>query len=147
MERFDGLPAQVSFLVLDLLLTAAVFGGVWTLLNFGGQVASGGLPATDLIDPSSWIDQMTFMASFIYDRFILEQSPGTAMVFSTFFTSVWIWLYVGAGGLLRVLYPVLKGIDWLKENLDVEARPVHTLGLLLAVLTTITFAVSAPFVL
>ena len=99
------------------------------------------------MQPGTWINQLTSVVGFIYNRSVVEQSPFTAMMFSTFFTSVWIWLYVGAGALLRVLYPVLKGIDWLKESLDVEARPVHTLGLLLAVLTTMAFAISAPFVL
>lgn len=69
------------------------------------------------------------------------------MLFSTLFTSVWVWLYVGAGLLLRALYPVLKSLDVLKRHLNVETRPIHTMGMLLALLTSLGFAVSAPFVL
>lgn len=69
------------------------------------------------------------------------------MLFSTMFTSVWGWLYISAGLLLRAIHPVLKSLDVLKRQLNVETRPVHTMGMLLAVLTSVGFAVSAPFVL
>lgn len=71
----------------------------------------------------------------------------SVMLFSTMFTSVWVWLYVGSGLLLRAVQPVLESLDWLKYHLNVEARPVHAMGMLLAVLTSLGFAISAPFVL
>lgn len=69
------------------------------------------------------------------------------MLFSTTFTSVWVWLYVGAGLLLQAFHPVLESLDVLKQHLNVETRPIHTMGMLLAVLTSLGFAISAPFVL
>lgn len=71
----------------------------------------------------------------------------SVMLFSTLFTSVWVWLYVVSGALLRVIRPVLEGLNWLKYHLNVEARPVHAMGMLLAVLVSMGFAISAPFVL
>lgn len=69
------------------------------------------------------------------------------MLFSTLFTSVWAWLYVGTGLLLRVVHPIFESLDVLKHHFDVHARPVHTMGMMLAVLTSLGFAISAPFVL
>lgn len=71
----------------------------------------------------------------------------SVMLFSTMFTSVWVWLYVLSGALLRIVRPVLEGLNWLKYHLNVEARPVHAMGVLLAVLVSLGFAISAPFVL
>lgn len=69
------------------------------------------------------------------------------MFFSTLFTSVWVWAYVGTGLILRAVHPVLRSFDLLKSHLDVEARPLHAMGLLLAMMTSLAFAVSAPIVL
>ncbi|PSQ96467.1 MAG: hypothetical protein BRD55_06450 [Bacteroidetes bacterium SW_9_63_38] len=69
------------------------------------------------------------------------------MLFSTLFTSIWVWLYAVAGGVLRVFQPVLESLDWLKRHLNVESRPLHVMGMLLALLISIGFAVTAPFVL
>jgi serine/threonine protein kinase len=71
----------------------------------------------------------------------------SVMLFSTMFTSVWVWLYAVAGGVLRIFRPVLESLDWLTRHLDVEARPVHAMGMLLALLISLGFAVTAPFVL
>ncbi len=71
----------------------------------------------------------------------------SVMLFSTMFTSVWVWLYVGSGLLLRAVQPVLESLDWVKYHLNVEAQPVHAMGMLLAVLMSLGFAISAPFVL
>jgi serine/threonine protein kinase len=71
----------------------------------------------------------------------------SVMLFSTMFTSVWVWLYAVAGGVLRIFRPVLESLDWLKRHFDVEARPVHTMGMLLALLISLGFALMAPFVL
>jgi len=58
------------------------------------------------------------------------------MIYSTLFTSVWVWLYAGAGLLLRLLHPVLRSLDVLKQHFDIESRPVYSIGVLLAVLST-----------
>lgn len=71
----------------------------------------------------------------------------SVMLLSTLFTSVWVWLYAGAGLILRVTYPVLKSLDWLTRHLNVETHPVHAMGMLLVFLTSLGFALSAPFVL
>jgi hypothetical protein len=71
----------------------------------------------------------------------------SVMLFSTMFTSVWVWLYAVAGGVLRIFRPVLESLDWVRRHLDVEARPLHAMGMLLALLISLGFAVTAPFVL
>jgi len=71
----------------------------------------------------------------------------SVMLYSTMFTSVWVWLYVLAGLVLRLFRPVFESLDLLKRHLNVETRPVHAMGMLLAVLVSVGFAVSAPFVL
>jgi hypothetical protein len=69
------------------------------------------------------------------------------MLFSTLFTSVWVWLYVVSGLLIKAVQPILGALDWLKQLIDIESRPAEAMGFLLAVLVSIGFAVGAPFVL
>lgn len=71
----------------------------------------------------------------------------SVMLFSTMFTSVWVWLYVVSGMLLRILRPISESLEWMKYHLNVEAQPLHTMGMILAVLTSLGFVISAPFVL
>lgn len=71
----------------------------------------------------------------------------SVMLYSTMFTSVWVWLYVLAGLVLRLFRPVFESLDLLKRHLNVETRPVHAMGVLIALFISVGFAISAPFVL
>ena len=70
-----------------------------------------------------------------------------ASLISTFFTPIWIWLYAIAGLALQGSTSVLQGFDWMRELFDVENRPVHALGLMIAGLSTAAFLLAIPFAL
>jgi len=53
----------------------------------------------------------------------------------------------GRSLLLRAPRPVLGGLDILRRIIDIRNRPAAAMRLLLAVVLSIGFAVSAPFVL
>lgn len=66
---------------------------------------------------------------------------------STFFTSIWIWLYAIAGLTLQESTSLLGGVEWMRELFDVDNRPVQALGLMIGVLTTGAFLLIIPFAL
>jgi tetratricopeptide (TPR) repeat protein len=86
-----------------------------------------------------------------YPKFILgrlDDSPILqAMYISTFVTSIWLWLFVVGGALLRLLNSALSQVQWLSSLVDVEQEPVKALGVMLALLATVVFAAAAPVVL
>jgi serine/threonine protein kinase len=151
MSASDRIPVHVMYLVVDLVLTALciilpvsilqVFGlGLMTEFSmwssaFWYQLYSAILNMTELF--------VTFTGEY------LGEIPRvmSVMLLSTLFTSVWGWLYAGAGLILRITHPVLASLDWLKRHLNVETHPVHAMGMLLVFLTSLGFAMSAPFVL
>ena len=56
---------------------------------------------------------------------------------TTFFTSVWIWLFILAGGLSRIFLIFRGQITRLGRLFNVEAKPLTAVGYMLAVLTFI----------
>ena len=72
------------------------------------------------------------LTSFIYDG-ILLRSKGTAITFgiffySTFFTSVWVWLYAGSIALIRLgahSAPVLRVLQF---ALPIRTKPLRAIG-------------------
>lgn len=142
---------HAGYLVADLLLTLLCILTPFLILQVAGISLIGGIP----VDSSRFWQQLVGAVQNVLELFFALRAGefgGLAntmsiMLFSTTFTSVWVWLYVGAGLLLRALRPVLESLDVLKRHLNVETRPIHTMGVLLALLTSLGFAASAPFVL
>ena len=142
MAQTKSTAAHLGFLLLDVLLTA----GIVVLCAGGTQVSlvtlGGGLD-----DTSIWRALFVIMPDIILEDVVEGGSPVRAIVASTFLTSIWLWLYVIAGMAMRGAVSLFRGVDWMSEFFDVETRPVQALGLMLAVLTTGVFLISAPFVL
>jgi len=142
MARTSSTAAHFGLLILDAILTAGIL-----VLGIGGTQVTlvtlgGGLEDTTILRALFII-----MPEILYNLVVEGGNALRAMVFSTFLTSIWIWLYAIAGVAMRSTVPLFRGVDWMSEFFDVEDRPVQALGLMLAVLTTGVFLVSAPFVL
>jgi hypothetical protein len=70
--------------------------------------------------------------------------PWGIFFYSTFFTSVWVWLYAVAGGLLRLasyLGLVLRG---LRGILDIQNKPLRSIGMVSNLLITLVY-MGMPF--
>jgi len=138
---------HLVYLVLDLMLTIlCIFVPVVVLQIFLAR------PLHEIVvwSPTFWAEvgqETSVLAQWLVQFDEDAARLLSVMAISTLFTSVWVWCYVGAGLLLRVLQPVLSTLDWLKQHLDVRTRPLHAMGLLLAVFVSVGFAVSAPLVL
>jgi len=144
ISRMSGASNTVShlvYLILDAVLTTGII-----VLSVGGlQVFA--LAMQGGLDASVW-QLIVEMPLFLFHVLSAGEEPILiAMFASTYFTSVWIWLYAIAGLILQGSLSFLRGADWMKELFDVENQPVQALGIMLAVLATAVFALSAPFVL
>ena len=66
---------------------------------------------------------------------------------TSFFTSVWLWLYILAWGLSRVLVRMSDGVGFLLRVTDVERQPFRSMGFATVIVTTGLFLLGLPLVL
>lgn len=142
MAQAKSTAAHFGFLVLDAILTVGIF-----ILGAGGLQVTLAAIGGGLEDTSIFRALFFIMPGIIYDWVVEGGNPVRAMFFSTFLTSIWVWLYAIAGLVTQETISLFRGVDWLRQVFDVENRPVQALGIMLAVLTTGVFLISAPFVL
>ena len=68
-------------------------------------------------------------------------------VYSTFFTSVWLWLYFAGGLVLKILGGTRSGLHFLQRHLDLDNKPLQAIGFVVITLITVLYIVFAPFLL
>ncbi|MCZ6733371.1 MAG: hypothetical protein O7B27_12645, partial [Gammaproteobacteria bacterium] len=68
-----------------------------------------------------------------------DNAFGGIFLYSTFFTSVWVWLYVFSGIALRLVYRAKRIQTFVDKHLDVATRPLSVMGVVLIVVFTITY--------
>ncbi len=131
LKLLSGEGRTVKLVVADLILTF--------LIASVGIVGAGTLffSQDDLIANS--VEFVFEMAGF--------DSPVSIFFYSTFLTSVWIWLYLLGLGVLRFLQGFAWGTRFLHSNLNIEDKPLRAIGFVSMVLIVGMFAVAAPFVL
>jgi len=82
-----------------------------------------------------------FMTGGLLYLFGVESRDGFfgIFIYSTFFTSVWVWLYVFAGIAVRLIYRAKRIQTFVDKHLDVATRPLSVMGVVLIVVFTITY--------
>jgi hypothetical protein len=134
----------LAFLAFDLVVTAAIFLGTYfaagafiITIKFGEPLGS-------------------FVLAFIQmvPRYMLPLttwSPGSATpaiwFYSTFFTSVWVWLYASSGLVVKLGEYLGIGIKALKTVVDIDNKPLRSMGFVAMLLVTLVYVVAAPFLL
>ena len=74
-------------------------------------------------------------------------SLGSVFFYSTFFTSIWLWLYLLAGALSSLVMGGLATIQWTKRFMDIEKKPILSIGTMSILLVSLGFLLYAPFAL
>lgn len=64
-------------------------------------------------------------------------------LWSTYFTSVWLWLYALATFAGKLLLPILNRVEKFKKFLDLDNKPFLAFGWLSVVIITVLFAIGA----
>lgn len=92
------------------------------------------------------------LRSFFTDTLALSSPdypafPSGIFFYSTFFTSVWVWLYALSGFIVKLGEYLGVGFSWLKAILDIRNKPLRSMGLILDILISIAFLISLPFLI
>lgn len=124
LNKNSGIKRAIVILLADVVLTASIF-----LFFFFSIVAR-------IFDeaPGDYLKLMLQLSAKAEGDF----SVGV-FFYSTFFTSVWLWLYILAGLIVKLINLVEKGFSSLKLLLDIEQKPISSIGMVASILVTILY--------
>jgi len=138
MSAVQHSPGRIlSLLALDVVLTvsiflAALFLFVSTVVYYFGGTAEAVLGFYALA-----IDDILSHGVFLSSE---RGSLSWGIFFySTFFTSVWVWLYALSGLVVKLAGYLDIGFSRLKWFLDIETKPLHSLGIISMLLVTLIY--------
>jgi len=60
-------------------------------------------------------------------------------LYPAFVASIWVWLYAGAGLLLRAAHRFDMGFDWFNRTFDIEKHPLSSIGLVAGALVAAVY--------
>jgi len=129
-----GTKKLIVFLVLDVIITGGIFFyGVGWILSMLWRVTG---------DPESnfFGFLLVFVTGWIFDDPLYI---GSIFFYSTYFTSVWFYLFVASSIATKFLYSLGRVGNWVMVWLDVEEKPFQSMGIIVVGLLTLAFAIYA----
>jgi len=67
--------------------------------------------------------------------------------YSTFFTSVWVWLYALSGTMVKIANYLGIGIEYFKRFLDIDKNPFLCIGVVSIIIVSLIYLVVLVFTL
>ncbi len=128
-----------GYILADGFLTGLIF------IAFAGFL-TGGIPSYDpstkTVTSTNLLNSLYLEWSFpyIYEVYLILFS-------STYFTSLWVWLYALSCFFVRLASLTDRSWNALTYCLNIEDKPILSLGTITIVLITLVYLVAAPFVL
>jgi hypothetical protein len=148
MSQTRSLLGKLALLILDAILTAAIvfffiWGSGYLLLPLVPQdsLYAVGCLTRDNFDLARMVDITIAGLTFSTPPGTINYEVSSIYIYSSFFTSFWVWLYLGSSLLVRLaaLIPGLRG--FLRNACRVEDYPLRVLaivsGLVAVVLTLV----------
>jgi hypothetical protein len=129
-------------LLMDFVASAAIFlipYAAFRVLTSYGE--SGDLPSETLRTIVS--DLPVYILPL---RAKAESAPDGIFLYSTFFTSAWVWLYAISGLALRVSEGARSLLLRSQTVLDIDAKPLRCIGFVANILVTVGYATMWPLV-
>lgn len=130
MIRYRKSPVSLLIVALDLGATLWLSSIAFTVAFF--------------MFPHSW---KTFLMEVFNEAIIHPLYPietvwsyrNWTFIFPAFFTTIWLWLYVGAGFLLRAARRFDIGFQWFNRHADIEKKPLQSIGLVAGALVALIY--------
>jgi hypothetical protein len=151
MSRYSRMRSSVVFLVLDAcftIVTAALgarvgmeFATRWFVVNTSVVdkiLAPFTLPGIT-IDVLSSNPFEALRDSFRVDFGHHSYSGFAVMVYPGCISSLWLWLYAGAGFLLKAARRFDIGFEWFNRHFDIEKKPLQSIGLVAGALVAVVY--------
>ena len=68
-----------------------------------------------------------------------NNSIWSVFLYSTFFTSIWVWLYALSGFLERIVNQSKMILNFLKDHLSIEDKPLRSMGFISGIILTFIY--------
>ena len=135
---FFELPSDLERILIMLLVLDAILTGV---IFFSGV---GIIILIYSVNTGDWVGVHTlleFLNAFILFRG--SEIPIGILFYSTYFTSVWLYLFIAASIATKLLYSLGRTGNQVLALLKIEENPFNSMGLLLIGFLTLAFAIYA----
>jgi len=144
MEGTQSIVRWISFMTIDLLITFLVF----IILGFG-LFTSITILSTSLLEIQLSSFNLTRFIQTISNSISLSGEVGFMGIFlyTTFFTSIWIWLYAGSGLLIKFIVRSGKFLSFFSKHLNIEENPFKAMGFVLIILISIAYLIGGAIML
>lgn len=142
MSRTQKLPSLFGYLGLDVVLTLFIFVSVGGLLNcIAIAVLFTGISLDYLFSPLFFAPIPEMISALMTKETAALKIGGALGIFlySTFFTSVWVWLTALGWGAIRLIAlapPLLRAMQYL---LPIKERPLRSIGEVAAVIVCLGY--------
>lgn len=93
----------------------------------------------------NWLSYSVKFFSFL-PHFFVFTNPLAIVLYSSLFTSVWVWLYVGTIFAIKLLHRVRSIWVKLTPYLDIEKKPLVAIGRVAGLLAGAGYAVILGFI-
>lgn len=148
MRRRHSMLRAFAFLTLDLTVTVtiglAAFLGFFVLVRY---MAMGDVPTgytLGLLEEfRGRVISFSLRGDYGEEAFLFTFAG--ICFYSTFFTSVWVWLYALSGAAVKLTEYLGTGLSRLRAILDIDNKPLRSLGFVSMLLVTVAYLIM-PFV-
>jgi formylglycine-generating enzyme required for sulfatase activity len=125
--------SQVAWLLADFMVTFCIFTLAFVAIFF--------VWLGDLLGDKDIIDTLRLATGAgVLDASVpVYGRPLAIFLWTTFLTSVWVWLYFFAQFLMRLTEPIRKSIDFLQYALPVDERPLRAVGEVIALIACLGY--------
>lgn len=135
-------------LLIDLLLTGFIFFSCAFIgLIISVQIVTG-VPFYVIL---KWFVNdlpLIFLSFVTFEKGTGPESFSDAIWFySTYFTSIWIWIYAFSLGVVRIAVMAGGGMTWFRKVFDIQNKPLRSAGYVAVGLVTVIYLVVLPTVL
>jgi len=143
MRGYDSFLAILAFLVMDIVATTAIFIiglSLHQLLLLGAEPMS---ILVNISDIQRYLEKLTTMTSSTVklEGHLAFSPPLGIWFYSTFFTSIWIWVFALAGLFFKIARFFGGGVMHLGRVIDIEKKPLRSMGFVSIVLVSLLFLV------
>lgn len=134
-----------ALLAFDIVVTGVIFFFMAVLIFVLANIliTSWNIPSDPILETISYTVALAWellVPGFRLSSPDFLDGPSFGIFFySTYFTSLWVWLYPLSGIVLRLLYPV---VILMQRHLDIDNKPIRSLGFVASVITPLIFLVA-----
>lgn len=130
-------------LILDFVTSVGIF-VLWAIVIYGIAL---GVTLLDQPGASSGFASYRIIrgaiAAVVTSVFLVPYSYGLVILIPLLATSIWIWLYVGSGLVIKFARRFDIGFQWFNSKFDIENKPLQSIGLVAGVLVALLYWTAA----